>query len=89
MPRVVFTSNLQRHIDCPEASVDADTVRDALEAVFAERPTLRSYIVDDQQRLRTHMVIFVDNLPVKDREGLSDAVESDSEIYVMQALSGG
>jgi len=89
MPGVVFTSNLQRHIDCPEASVVADTVRDALEAVFAENPTLRSYIVDDQQRLRTHMVIFEDNVPVKDREGLSDPVKEDSKIYVMQALSGG
>jgi hypothetical protein len=26
---------------------------------------LRGYIVDDQDRLRTHMVIFVDGQPVK------------------------
>jgi hypothetical protein len=57
MPRVVFTSNLRRHIDCPEASLEAETVREALEAVFAENPALRSYIVDDQMRLRTHMVL--------------------------------
>ena len=57
MPRVVFTSNLRRHIDCPEASLEAETVREALEAVFAENPALRSYIIDDQMRLRTHMVL--------------------------------
>jgi len=89
MPRVVLTSNLQRHINCPDAVVEAETVREALQVVFAQNPRLQSYIVDDQQRLRTHMVIFVDNVPVKDRDGLSDAVKHDSEVYVMQALSGG
>lgn len=89
MPRVVFTSHLQRHVDCPEVVVEADTVRESLEAVFVENPALRGYILDDQQRLRTHMVVFVDNVPVKDRIALSDAVAAGSEIYVMQALSGG
>lgn len=89
MARLVFTSNLHRHIDCPEAVVQAGSVREALEAVFEENPALRSYIVDDQHRLRTHMVIFVDNVPVRDRDQLTDVVHAESEIYVMQALSGG
>lgn len=89
MPRVTFTSNLRRHVDCPESEVQGGTVRDALEAVFTEREMLRGYIVDDQNRLRTHLAIFVDGQPVKDRVGLSDPVETTSEIYVMQALSGG
>jgi hypothetical protein len=35
------------------------------------------------------MVIFVDNEPIADREKQSDAVRPESEIFVMQALSGG
>jgi hypothetical protein len=35
------------------------------------------------------MVVFVNGEPIKDREGLSDPVPADGEIYVMQALSGG
>ena len=89
MPRVVFTSNLQRHVDCPEAVVDGHTVSEVLEAVFADNQTLRGYVLDDQARLRNHMVIFVDSVPVKDRLQLSDTVAEDSEIYVMQALTGG
>ena len=89
MPRVVFTSNLQRHVDCPEAVVDGQTVCEALEAVFAGNETLRGYVLDDQGRLRTHMAVFVDNAPVRDRAELTDAVSRTSEIYVMQALSGG
>jgi hypothetical protein len=66
-----------------------ETVRQSLEAVFGEYQRLRGYVVDEQNRLRTHMVIFVDGQPIKDRERLSDPVRPTSEIYVMQALSGG
>ena len=89
MPRVVFTSNLKRHTECPETMVCGGTVREALDAVFARNERLRGYVLDDQGRLRTHMVIFVDGQPVKDLEQLSDAVVPSSEIFVMQALSGG
>jgi len=89
MPTVTFTKNLQRHIECHGMDVSAATVREALEEVFTAYPKVRSYVLDDQAVLRKHMNIFVDGLPLRDRQGLSDPVEPDSEIYVMQALSGG
>lgn len=89
MPRVSFTSNLRRHLDVPPQAVDGATVRAALEQVFANYPTLEGYIVDERFRLRRHVMIFVDAKPVNDRESLSDAVAAETEIYVMQALSGG
>jgi hypothetical protein len=35
------------------------------------------------------MVVFVNGQQIRDRQHLSDAVPSDAEIYVAQALSGG
>ena len=89
MPRVVFTKNLQRHVDCPPREVAGATVREALDAVFAENKTLRGYVLDERGEVRTHMTIFVDGVPIRDRKMLSDAVPAGGEIYVMQALSGG
>ena len=89
MARVIFTQNLQRHISAPPSEAAGATVRAVLDAVFAEHPRLRGYVLDDQQRLRTHVVVFVDGQMLKDRAGLSDAVAPASEVYVMQALSGG
>ncbi len=43
MPRVVFTSNLQRHLSCPETRVAADTVRSALQQVFDAQPQAHAY----------------------------------------------
>ena len=50
---------------------------------------MRWHPFDDQARLRQHVVIFVDEKMISDREGLSDTVSDGSEIFVLQALSGG
>jgi molybdopterin synthase sulfur carrier subunit len=89
MPRVAFTGNLQRHVLCPPCVVDGRTVREALEGAFSLYPGVRGYVVDERGALRFHMVIFVDGVPVSDRSGLGDALSESSEVYVMQALSGG
>lgn len=89
MALVVFTENLKRHVDCPDAEADGATVREVLERVFAERPRLRGYVVDERGALRKHMTIFVDGEAIRDRMLLSDPVEVATRIHVMQALSGG
>ena len=89
MPRVTFTPNLQRHVECPPAAVAGDTVREALESVFTGNPRLRGYVLDEQGAVRHHVVIFVDGTSIRDRLSLSDQLAADSEVYVMQALSGG
>jgi sulfur-carrier protein len=89
MARVVFTSNLRRHVDCPESEAAGGTVREVLDAVFAANARLRGYVVDDQGGLRKHMGIIVDGVSLRDRVTLSDAVTPASQVYVLQALSGG
>ncbi|MGU1586179.1 MoaD/ThiS family protein, partial [Pseudomonas aeruginosa] len=55
----------------------------------AREPRLRGYLLDDQGSLRRHVARFVDGVQVRDRRGLGDPLQDDSEIYVVQALSGG
>ena len=89
MPRVVFTPNLERHLRCPAQEVAGTTVRAVMEQVFAKNPVLRGYVLDDQGRLRRHVQVFVDAAMVADRVTLGDPVGDASEVFVMQALSGG
>ena len=89
MARVTFTSNLRRHVDCPVIEAKGQTVREVLNSVFETNERLRTYVLDDQAALRKHMTILVDGKRVIDWVGLSDAVQPKSEVYVMQALSGG
>ncbi len=89
MPRVAFTQNLQRHVACPPCAVAGTTVRESLDAALAHYPKLRGYVLDEHGALRFHMAVYVDGVPVSDRQGLSDPVTGSGEIFVMQALSGG
>lgn len=84
-----FTRNLERHVACPAATVNGETVDDALEDYFRAHPRVRGYIVDERGALRKHINVFIDGVQICDRSGLSDSIATDSEVYVMQALSGG
>lgn len=85
MPRVVFTSHLQRHVACPEVEVEATTLQAALDAAFRAQPQVRDYVLDEQGELRKHVFVFVDGR----RAGLEHPVHASSSIHVLQALTGG
>jgi hypothetical protein len=89
MPRVTFPTGMQRHLACPPIEVDGATVRAALLAAFSLAPRARSYVLDDAGSLRPHLAIFIDGIPTRDRATLRDPVRPDSDILVVQALSGG
>jgi molybdopterin synthase sulfur carrier subunit len=83
--RVAFTGNLKRHVDARSVRADGASVGAVLENVFAANPRLRSYVVDDQGRIRKHVNVYVNDA----RATLADPVGPDDEIFVFQALSGG
>jgi hypothetical protein len=87
MAQVKFTQHLVRHLAAPPLDVSGATVREVLDNAFRANPQLRGYVLDDQGRLRKHVVVFVDGQMVEDRESLSDGLDPSSELLVMQALS--
>jgi sulfur carrier protein ThiS len=86
---LAFTSNLRRHVDCPSADVAGDTVAECLTAYFELHPKVRTYVLDDQGRIRRHVAVFVGGEQLRDPTRQSDTVTAGTEITVMQALSGG
>ena len=89
MPTVRFTPNLERHVAVPPCEVSGETVGEVLDAVFHRHPRARDYVLDEGGAVRHHMVVFVDGRQIEDLAALSDPLRPVSEIYVMQALSGG
>jgi hypothetical protein len=68
---------------------DAKTVAEVVQALDALAPGLAFYICDERGRLRRHVNIFVNEEMIADRGRLSDPVNADTRIMIMQALSGG
>jgi molybdopterin converting factor small subunit len=97
VPTVVIATSLARWLTATPTDgagekaigVPGATVREALEAVFAQYPTLRGYVTDERGALRHHVVAFVNGVAVQDKATLSEPVAADGEIYLFQALSGG
>jgi hypothetical protein len=69
--------------------VAGGTVREVLDALFAEYPALRGYVTDERGAMRHHVVAFVNGVAVRDKQMLGEPVPPEGEVYVMQALSGG
>ena len=89
MARIFFTQQLRRFTEAPEVNTDATSLRDALEAAFTGTPNLRGYVLDDQGHLRKHVIVFIDGRRVRDYVQLDDALAADSQVHVLQALTGG
>lgn len=62
------------------------TVAELLTDLDAQFPGLRFRMVDEQDRLRRHMKVFVNDEAVRD---LDTAVSVGDEVTILQALSGG
>jgi sulfur-carrier protein len=71
-----------------QAVVDADgrTVGALLADLDRRYPGIRFRMVDEQNRIRKHMKVFVNDEAVRD---LETSITDRDEITIMQALSGG
>ncbi len=66
--------------------VDGATVDEALHSLDREFPGIRFRMIDEQDRIRPHMLIFVNREQIRD---IRRAVDPGDEIQILQALSGG
>lgn len=72
-----------------ELHVEGATVAEVIGAVERLAPGFAFYVCDEAGRLRPHVNVFVDGERIADRTRLSDPVGAESEVFILQALSGG
>lgn len=73
----------------PQVETAAADLRSALDACFADHPRLRGYVLDEQGHLRENVAIFIDGQRARDARRLDDPLQPHSQVYILQALSGG
>ena len=90
MLQVRFPSQLLHHFNVPrQCDAEGETVADVLRSLEDRFPGLTGYLLHENGSLRQHVNLFLDQRLIQDREKLSDSVHGVSELFVMQALSGG
>ncbi len=90
MVTVKFTQALKRFYPLlKEQTVEATSLLDVIQKLNIQYVGIQAYILDEQNQLRKHVNIFINNNLIEDRKTLTDRIKSGDEIYFMQALSGG
>jgi hypothetical protein len=92
MAHVRLTSHLFQFfpdLEGKELTVQASTVAEVVLGMDRLAPGIGFYICDELGRLRQHVNIFVDQEMITDRWKLSDSLGPESEVFIVQALSGG
>jgi sulfur-carrier protein len=89
MATVHFTARLRALVPAGTVEIEGGTVGDALECVFAASVQAKGYVLDEQGHLCKHVCIFLDGERLAHDAALAAPLGPRSEIYVMQALSGG
>lgn len=89
MIQLNFAPILERHIRTSTINLAAEDLFQAFNLAFQAYPNLKHYILDDQNRIRQHVAIFINGSLLKDRLDWNRPLANNDEIYIMQALSGG
>ena len=84
--KVVIPSALRSYTQRSEAEANGATLAEALADLDRAYPGIRFRMIDEQDRIRRHIRIFVNGEQVRD---LSQPLRATDEVVIVQALSGG
>ena len=72
-----------------ELSLSALNVRNALEQLERDHPSLHRNVCDETGAVRRHVNVFVNSSHMRDRDGLDTALASGDVLTILPAVSGG
>ena len=84
--RVWFSTHLRAYTGSDTAELDAGTLAAALDELERRHPGLRFRIVDEQDRIRQHIAVFLNKQQVHD---LATPLSPSDGLRIIGALSGG
>jgi len=84
--KVLIPSALRSYTERSEADAGGATLADILWDLDRQYPGIRFRMIDEQDRVRRHIRIFVGGEQI---HNLSQALSARDEVVIVQALSGG
>jgi sulfur-carrier protein len=89
MPKVTLTANLKKYFPENQCEINATSLISLLNEMDKIREHFSSYILDEHRHIRKHVNIFINNELYRDKENTNLPLEPNTEVHIMQALSGG
>lgn len=84
--KVLIPSALRSYTESSSAQASGATLAELLMDLDRQYAGIRFRMIDEQERIRRHIRIFINGEQVMD---LAHALKSSDEVVIVQALSGG
>jgi len=84
--KVLVPTPLRSYTQAPQVEAEGATLEALLRDLDVRYPGIRFRMIDEQDRIRRHMRIFINGEQVYD---LSTPLSHKDEVQILQALSGG
>ncbi len=84
--KVLIPSALRSYTEAGEAEASGATLAALLVDLEQQYPGIRFRIIDEQDRIRRHIRVFVNGEQARD---LAQPLDTRDEVIIVQALSGG
>jgi molybdopterin converting factor small subunit len=90
MPTVRFPAVMKFYINNQaEFSVPATTVRDLVDQVIDQYPSIKFHLVDSEGNLRKHFNVFVNGTHIRDLNGMDTRLSEEDRVILMASAAGG
>lgn len=90
MPTIEFTDILRRFFpELKSAQTEEGSLYEIVMRLEQEHPGLRNYLLDDQGNVRKHVAVAVDGAFVREKKSRTIFLGAESNVLILQALSGG
>ena len=90
MPTVRFPNVMKYYVNNQaEFFVPASTVQELVKQVVEQYPSVKFHLVDSEGNLRRHFNVFVNNVHIRDLQGLATQLKEEDKVILMASAAGG
>ena len=90
MPTVRFPAVMKYYVDNQtEFFVPAATVKEVLDQVIEQYPSIKFHLVDANGNLRKHFNVFINGIHIRDLNGMDTPLKEEDKVILMASAAGG
>ncbi len=90
MPTVRFPNVMKYYVNNQaEFFVSATTIQNLIDQVVEQYPSVKFHLVDSEGQLRKHFNVFVNNVHIRDLNGMETPLKEEDKVILMASAAGG
>jgi sulfur-carrier protein len=90
MPTVRFPNVMKYYVNNQsEFFMPASNVQDLINQVVEQYPSVKFHLVDSEGQLRKHFNVFVNNVHIRDLQGMETLLKDEDKVILMASAAGG